>query len=68
MIDWKKEYERLCVFLVAKTILLMITLIMFSITFGMTANKLEEQQDKIWKLEVEKEELKEQIYVQEVEE
>ncbi len=47
MIDWKKEYNKLYKTLIAVTILIAISLIMFIATFSKVTIKLKEKDNKI---------------------
>lgn len=63
MIDYKKECERLYKFLVAITIALVISLILFCMNFRATVKKDNEKNEKIWQLQTEVVELKEQLHI-----
>ncbi len=62
MIDWKKEYNKLYKTLLAVTILIAISLIMFIATFSKVTIKLKEKDNKITEQQIEILDLKEQIH------
>ncbi len=62
MIDWKKEYNKLYKTLIAVTILIAISLIMFIATFSKVTIKLKEKDNKITEQQIEILDLKEQIH------
>ena len=63
MIDWKKEYNKLYKTLIAVTILIAISLIMFIATFSKVTIKLKEKDNKITEQQIEILDLKEQIHI-----
>lgn len=63
MIDYYKKCQELHRTLIAITILLTTALILFLIGFKGITEKMSKKDDKIWKLQVEIVELKEQIYI-----
>ncbi len=63
MIDWKKEYNKLYKTLLAVTILIAISLIMFIATFSKVTIKLKEKDNKITEQQIEILDLKEQIHI-----
>ena len=67
MIDWKKEYNKLYKTLLAVTILIAISLIMFIATFSKVTIKLKEKDNKITE-QIEILDLKEQIHREKIEE
>ena len=68
MIDWKKEYNKLYKTLLAVTILIAISLIMFIATFSKVTIKLKEKDNKITEQQIEILDLKEQIHREKIEE
>ncbi|MCI8411959.1 MAG: hypothetical protein HFJ40_05975 [Clostridia bacterium] len=68
MIDWKKEYNKLYKTLIAVTILIAISLIMFIATFSKVTIKLKEKDNKITEQQIEILDLKEQIHREKIEE
>lgn len=55
MIDWKKEYKK-------KFILDLILIFIYWIAIVILSLNIEKRDDKIWQLEIENKDLKEQIY------
>lgn len=68
MIDYYKKCQELHRTLIAITILLTIALILFLIGFKGITEKMNKKDDKIWQLESEIVELKEQIHILEMKE
>lgn len=64
MIDWEKEHNKLYKTLLAVTILIAISLIMFIATFSGVTTKLKEKDNKITKQQIEILDLKEQLYIE----
>lgn len=55
MIDWKKEYKK-------KFILDLILVFLYWVVIVILSLNIEKRDDKIWQLEIENKDLKEQIY------
>ena len=62
MINYKEEYKKQNRFLTGITIILAIALILFLIGFKGITEKMNKKDDKIWQLETENVDLKEQIH------
>lgn len=63
MIDWKKEYKILYRLLISVTIALVILLVLMLMEFASVTVEIQDKDEKIWRLEIENTNLKEQIYI-----
>lgn len=63
MIDWKKEYKTLYKLLISVTISLIILLVLVILEFACVTAEIQDKDEKIWRLEIENTDLKEQIYI-----
>lgn len=63
MIDYKQKYQELYKFLALITVLMIISLMFFILGFRETTKNINEKEERIWQLEVENEDLKEQVHI-----